>query len=835
MALATQQRLRAAGLHVGVWLAYVALAVVLTWPLAQHLTDHVLNAPYSWDALTNTMILGTRVHNALGIGAGGAYDAYFFAPIPHTIAFNENLFGLSLLFGPLYLFTHEPILAYNLTLLWSLSLSGYFTFLLVRHLARDLQTEAQEAPDARLPVFAAFLAGAAFAFCPYVVFEIGRIQLVATQWMPLCLLMLHRALVGRRWLDFVGLGIVFALQVGTCLYYALFLLPILVLVLAVVVLRRRRAADFRLVLQLTMAGLLAAALILPMIAPYFEVREHIDLTRDEDYAQKFDGKLNFLANVYVTNRVWVPLRHRMGTNIATEEIAFPGLLVALLSLLAIALPFSRTLRSVAPEVRRRLIGTGLFLLVMGGLGALGATAATGTMLGGAFVLWLVMAHWRAVAADTRFLPSASSLYAFAALVSLTLFLGLEPMRVNGEPTHGLYYYLFTYVPGFDGIRKVSRQAVVVMLILAVLAGLGATLLLGRIRRARWRYSVGAALVAVVVLETYSAPMKLVSVPAGNSVPDVYHYIATHRQPGALAVIPARDGRRVYRGHPGQALHNYQSLYHRHRTINGKSSWIPPVTRLFDDYMNRFPSPTATKLLLALGTRQLVVHAGDFGPERAARVLSYLDSDKEHYTLVVRTGSDSLYYLHTNSPDEGWLVPTPDLPAGVVQVERAHLTAAALVNPRRVRDAFDDDPATSWTTQRNQRGGDWFELNVADNRPIAAIEIEPGEHTLEVPLSFEISTADPMFPLARLRPVLLRPWTFFYEQQIFTPKSFVWRVVLPEPVPVRRLRITLREATPNQAWTIPEIRLWAISDPAAAAAARADQPSATSPTQLAAVQ
>lgn len=832
MAWATQQRLRAAALHVGVWFAYVALAVLLTWPLAQHLTDHVLNAPYSWDALTNTMILGTRVHNALGIGAGGAYDAYFFAPIPHTIAFNENLFGLSLLFGPLYLVTHEPILAYNLTLLWSLSLSGYFTFLLVRQLARDLQTEAQDAPDARLPVFAAFLAGAAFAFCPYVVFEIGRIQLVATQWMPLCLLMLHRAIVGRRWIDFVGLGIAFALQVGTCLYYALFLLPILILVLAVVVLRRR-AADLRLLLQLALSGALAAALIVPMIAPYFEVREHIDLTRDEDYAQKFDGKLNFLANVYVTNRVWVPLRHRMGTNIATEEIAFPGLLVALLSLLSVALPFSRTLRSVESQPRRRLIGAGLFLAVMGGLGALGATAATGTMLGGAAVLWLVVTQWRAVAGNTRFLPSVTSLYFFAALVSLTLFLGLEPMRVNGEPAHGLYYYLFTYVPGFDGIRKVSRQAIVVMLVLAVLAGLGATLLLGKVRRARWRYSLGVALVAVVVLETYSAPMKLVSVPAGNSVPDIYHYIATHRQPGALAVIPARDGRRVYRGHPGQALHNYQSLYHRHRTINGKSSWIPPVTRLFDDYMNRFPSPTATKLLLALGTRQLVVHAGDFGPERAERVLNYLDTDTEHYKLIVRTGSDSLYYLRTDSPDEGWLVPTPGLPVGAVQVEASHLTAAALVNPRRVRDAFDGDPGTFWTTQRTQRRGDWFELNVADERPIAAIEIEPGEHTLEVPLSFEISATDPTFPMARLRPVLVRPWTFFYEQQVFTPKTFVWRVLLPEPIAVRRLRITLREATPNQAWVIPEIRLWASTP--AVTAAREDHASATPPMQLAAVQ
>lgn len=803
------QRLRAAALHIGVWLGYVALAVLLTWPLAQHLQDHVLDAPYSWDALTNTMILGTRVQNVLGAfqdgyGAGGAYDAYFFAPIPQTIAFNENLFGLSLLFAPIYLISHEPILSYNLVLLWSLSLSGYFTFLLVRRL-----TESQLKVANREAVFAAsFLAGAAFAFCPYVVFEIGRIQLVATQWLPLCLLMLHRALSGRRWVDFVGLALVFAMQVGTCLYYALFLLPIMVVVSLVVVVRER-AWSLRLLSQLAVAGGLAAALIVPMIAPYFGVRQHFDLTRDEDYAQSFDGKLSFLANVHTDNRIWLPLRHRFVGAGAHEEIAFPGLTIALLALLALALPAFTALASCAPDVRRRLLVSLVFVLSTGVVASFGATAATGTMLGAVVVVIAALAHWRSLARDVQLLPETTSLYALAVLLSVGLFLGIEPLKVNGEPVHGLYYYLFTYVPGFDGIRKVSRQAIVVMLTLSVLGGLGAAVLLARLRNVRVRVAAGLVLATLVVVETYSVPMRLASVPAGNAVPDVYHFIARKKEPGPIAVIPARDGRRFYRGHPGQALHNYLSLYHRHRTINGKSSWIPPVTRLFDDYMNRFPNPTATQLLLALGTRQLVVHAGDYGPERATRVIDYLSADTQHYELLARSGSDSVYRMRTASEDEGWLLPLPKLPAGAVTVNPAKLSASAQLNPKRVRDAIDGSPSTLWSSLRPQRGSDWFEVRVADESPIVAIDIEPGERVLEVPLSFEVSVADVGAVTQPSRVILSRPRIFFYADQVYSPKKFVWRVLLPAPTRVSRIRITVREPLANQPWAIPELRLWAL--------------------------
>src|SRR6187549_1092993 len=114
-----EHRARVRG-HWAAALVAVASAILMTWPLALSAGHQVLQAAYYWDAYTNAMIMGSRVDAALGRAALSLYDNYFFAPLPNSIVFNENLFGLSLLFAPLYLLSRNPLWAYNITLLASL-------------------------------------------------------------------------------------------------------------------------------------------------------------------------------------------------------------------------------------------------------------------------------------------------------------------------------------------------------------------------------------------------------------------------------------------------------------------------------------------------------------------------------------------------------------------------------------------------------------------------------------------------------------------------------------------------------------------------------------------
>src|SRR6187431_2362839 len=220
-----QARFRA---HLLAALVAIGAAVLMTWPLALSAGHQVLRAAYFWDAYTNAMILGGRVDTVLGRAPLSLYDDYFFAPLPNSIVFNENLFGLSLLFAPFYVLSGNPLWAYNLTLLASLALSVFFSYLLVLRLTRS--------------AYAGLIAG--FAFCPFVLFEIGRLQLAATQWIPACFLFLHRALEGQRRRDIIGFWLCILLQVGTCLYNTMFLLPLLALAGAVLLVRQRPPRRF---------------------------------------------------------------------------------------------------------------------------------------------------------------------------------------------------------------------------------------------------------------------------------------------------------------------------------------------------------------------------------------------------------------------------------------------------------------------------------------------------------------------------------------------------------------------------------------------------------------
>ena len=204
--LAHAQRINA-----GVLIGFVALAVAMTWPLARHLATHVVRAKWYYDSMVNIHILGSRMHYALGMSQSlkSVYDNYFCAPTPYSIANNENHFGLALLYAPFYLMTRDPLLAYNLLLLLCIALSGFCMFVFVRELTGH--------------PLAAVLSGVAYAFSPYVFFELGRIQLVAAQWIPLFALFLHRAARSGRLADLIALGLTFAMQVGCCLYYAVFL------------------------------------------------------------------------------------------------------------------------------------------------------------------------------------------------------------------------------------------------------------------------------------------------------------------------------------------------------------------------------------------------------------------------------------------------------------------------------------------------------------------------------------------------------------------------------------------------------------------------------------
>lgn len=792
-------RLRGVSFHLGLLLGFAALAMTMLWPLPLHLGSHVLKTIYYWDAYTNTMLLSSRVAGLFEDGPLGPYENYFFAPIKDTIVFNENLFGLSLMYAPLLWLGNNPLLAYNLTLLASFVLSQYFTYLLVRHLTGSHG--------------AGIVSGFAFALSPYATFEMGRIQLVAQQWIPLCILFLYRACQKQRLADVIGLFLSYALLVGTCLYYAMFLAPLLFgLGLG---LHWRRAPSLRFVGLLLAVGIPTALLIAAMIAPYFSARHNFDLTRTADFAARFDGQLGFFFNVHSTNHTWTSLHHHTPDTArsAVEEIAFPSFTIFALSALGLALPLVAQARAQGLNALLRYVA----LVLISGLLAVTATVVSHDMLAGLLVLGLVPAL-RLGPLNERlprspYAPIQRTQNALF-LLSVSLFLGMQPWSFEGSPIRGLYYYLYTYAPGMDGIRKVSRQACLTTLWFSLLASIGTTMLLNFTRNRYARAAITVTLVGLLLVELRTFPHSLQPVWAGKKVPQAYLALAAEESQGAVAVAPTNFGRKHLRGQAGLALHNYMAVYHRHRTVNGKSSYIPPATQLAQVALAHLPHPVSLAILRQLGTGYLLVHGEEYDVPYRRWLFAELAKRPDSFRLLNNVNDlVRLYQLlpdeHGNGPSGVGLLPTPPVPAGAGPLPEGTVKANHASVSAGLEYLTDGNRNTLWSTRAAMRRGQFIEFNLGEPARLAMVELQSPSQPIGLPISYRMEVAT---GLEAFQTVALRPGLSLYRDQVHSPLGFTLRIPLPSQPVAQRVRLSVEEPVPGHAFTVSEAVFWALPRP-----------------------
>ena len=121
------------GIENAVIVAFFALATAwVLWPLPREAATQLLDARafygaggwlFAPDAPLVQWILGWDTH-ALTTAPWRLFHANIFHPAPWTLALSEHLLGYWPLFGPVYLTTANPTLAYNVTILASFALSG---------------------------------------------------------------------------------------------------------------------------------------------------------------------------------------------------------------------------------------------------------------------------------------------------------------------------------------------------------------------------------------------------------------------------------------------------------------------------------------------------------------------------------------------------------------------------------------------------------------------------------------------------------------------------------------------------------------------------------------
>lgn len=238
--------------HLAIFLGYLALGLLFTWPLATQLGASVIQkGGLPVDA-------GQGVWNlwwaraALLRGANPFPTEHLFYPLELNLFFQTLSLPNALLVAPILL-AIGPVAAFNSVALLSFGLGGYWAYRLARGLVEWRP--------------AALLAGFVFAFTPYHLQRLwsGPMELIAVQWLALYVLLLLGALA-RRTLPSV-LAATGALLVATLAsqYYGLYAAVYSAIHVALAAALAPRGAKLGTLAAGIGVGLLAIGLLLPFV------------------------------------------------------------------------------------------------------------------------------------------------------------------------------------------------------------------------------------------------------------------------------------------------------------------------------------------------------------------------------------------------------------------------------------------------------------------------------------------------------------------------------------------------------------------------------------------
>jgi hypothetical protein len=557
---------RIIGNQVIVLCAFIILTLVLTYPTVRCLSRCVTN---SGDPLLNAWIVAWQVHK-LTTDRSHFFNANIFYPHSNTLAYSESQLANALLAMPVLLVSHNPILAHNWVFLFSFAASGFGMYLLVRHLTGS--------------AMAGLVSGIVFAFCPYRIAHLSQLQMLATEWMPLALLFLHKALRRQKWLDFLAFTLFFNLQALSSYYYALFFtVAISILLLLYLLMARGKLWSKKLTLQFGCCGLLTLLVNLPLAMPYFRLSQ-MGFVRSRESTQLFQAALTDYLTTTPESWFYGSLTASLRGRYWSEHASFPGILAFILGSLSVAY-------FILPAVHR------FYRRAARGEGARSRSSPVSGVLA----------------------------YAYVLVISIVLAMGvlweLPGTNVRLPLPFG---WLFGHIPGFQALRVPSRFNVISMLALAVLSGYGVSILQDCLRRkpSTLRMTFHAILPLLVAVEYLAIPLPQAAV-APPKLPAVYGWLGSVEKEAVIIELPfpfTVEGSPDWAALPYvEGWRDYFSTFHWRSMVNGYSGFMPPGHDELIRDMLSFPSRRSITRLNEIGITYIVLHRNMLPPEQRAEV------------------------------------------------------------------------------------------------------------------------------------------------------------------------------------------------------------------------
>jgi hypothetical protein len=556
-------------------LAYLALAIVFTWPLSIHLTTALGSG---LDPLLQTWVLAWNAR-AFVTDPRTIWNAPIFFPYPETLAYSDHHLLLTVVALPLILLG-GPVLAYNLLVLASYVLTGWAVYLL----ASDMLVRAH---DRWIRTFSSFAAGALFAFGTYRMAHFVHLQLLQTAWLPLALLFLRRFLHDtetgkRRWRYAVLFGLFTGIQCITALYYAYFTALTIGLYVVIWLLRtlsrRQRPNFWQNIGGLLFGGILAALITIPVTLPYIHVYEYLGIVRSLRELDNWSAPLQAFLAVVPTNWLYGG-RDNWFTASGGEFALFPGFVTAILAITILTLT----------------------------------------------VWWQFRDRKRN--SDTLIGLSEAGFLVLLATCAFVLSLGVGIRLERGSAALSIpmpYACFYEHIPGFGALRVPARWAMLTHLALVLLASvtlvyLGQWLCSRIDRRLSW--IILATIGICALIEHASFPLPLASVPDPKPV---YVWLGTQRDLHALIELPIGS---TPRGAELERIttRQFHQIHHWKPLAVGYSGIIPFGTTDLMRRIQRLPDDDTLRYLALLGIDTLIIHRDEYEPEKLASLKAWADT------------------------------------------------------------------------------------------------------------------------------------------------------------------------------------------------------------------
>ncbi|HEX8475198.1 MAG TPA: hypothetical protein VF666_14305 [Pyrinomonadaceae bacterium] len=637
-----------------IFLVFVVLTVVMTWPWARDIRDA---APDHGDSYLNAWIMWWDYHQTFRDPLN-LFHAPIFYPYRYALAFSEHNYGIALLFFPLFALGLRPLTIQGLAALLGFVLSGYGAFRLARTLTASNG--------------AAWVTGIAYGFAQYRFHQLAHLNYMFAGWIPLMLEASVIFLRRRTWKSGIWFAFAFFMNALSCIHWFVLTLVPMALSATFLITRYRiwRERDMwqRAVVCLGTAMLL----LLPFLLPYQRAATLYGFVRKPEDAAFYSARPIHWLTAEGRIRLWRGFGPPADSG---EKGLFPGLLPILFTLAAIFVVKRNTPRLATDTAQdadaaattaatadaaihnnddahtrnaaveettdaptrtpsRTLLvaldllaltffvmallalGYGGFNLKILGFGIMRATDAarplfylTVTLIARLCVAYpeVLRVHGDANLVETIRAARRHETFGLGLIWIVTGFCGSLGMNFFFHQT------LFALVPIFRSIRVPARWAMIAVLGLALLAGLGAKQLVEALARrqpklhtATIRAVIYLIICALFLFEQRAAPLELVG---GHADPDA---LTLH-----LKATPMRGGI-FYHPAGGDAPHHRYVLRqadHQRPLVTAISGFSPPGIQELEALSRSNPIPDRYfDLLERLPVSYLVVQNGILKPE-----------------------------------------------------------------------------------------------------------------------------------------------------------------------------------------------------------------------------